>query len=76
MLRPYAHVGVQEEAWLNHVLSISKNDKVDDKWQLDEVPVTFSRFFSKHQDQEDVKPHAVIGVFPVFSEEKADTLSI
>ena len=68
-----AHVGVQEESWLNHISSINKN-KVDDKWQLNEVPVTFSGFFSKHQDQEDVKPWAVISTFPVFNEEKADTI--
>ena len=71
-----AGVGVEEEAWLAHVLGISTKDKVDDKWQLDEVPVTFAGFFSKGQEQEDVKPRAVIGVFPVFSEEKADTLSM
>lgn len=51
-----ACVGMEEEAWLTHVLSISTKDKVDDKWQLDEVPVTFAGFFSKSQEQEDVKP--------------------
>ncbi|MES9879344.1 MAG: hypothetical protein ABW185_00490 [Sedimenticola sp.] len=70
------HVGVEEEAWLTHVSNMSTKDKVDDKWQLDEVPVTFAGFFSKRQEREDVNPRAVIGVFPVFSEEKADTLSM
>ena len=68
-----SHVGVQGQAWLNHVPSINKN-KVDDEWQLTEVPVVFSGFFSKHQDQQDVKPRAVIGKFPVFGEKKADTI--
>ena len=66
-------MGVEEEAWLTHVLSISTKDKVDDKWLLDGVPVTFAGFFFEEQDN--VKHHAVIGVFPVFSEEIADTLS-
>ena len=70
------HVDVDEEAWLAHVCSISRKDKVEDKWQLEEVPVTFAGFFSKSQERDDVKPRAVIGVFPVFSEDKADTLSM
>ena len=61
---------------MSHVLRISTRPKVDEKWQLDEVPVTFAGFFSNSQLQEDVKPRAVIGVFPVFNEEKADTLSM
>jgi hypothetical protein len=69
-------VSVEEEAWLTHVFSISTKDKVDDKWQLAEIRVTFAGFFSKSQEQDNVKPRAVTGVFPVFNEEKADALSI
>ena len=66
-------MGVEDEALLAHVLSISTKDKVDDKYYLDDVPVTFAGFFSCSQEQEYVKPCAVIGVFPVFGEEKANT---
>ena len=40
-----ASLGMGEDAWLNHVLRISKYEKVDDKWLLDEVPVTFAGVF-------------------------------
>ena len=46
------------------------------KWKLKDVPVTFSGYHSKNQNIEDVNPPAVIGTFPVFTEEKADTLSM
>lgn len=64
------------EIWLNHVKHIYHQKKIEDDWALHEVPVTFSGFFSKKQKNENVKPKAVIGVFPVFSDEKADTLSM
>ena len=71
-----SHAAVEEQAWLKHILDIKMNDKVDETWGLDEVPVAFADYFSKNQEHEDVKPRAVIGVFHVFTEEKADTLSM
>ena len=38
--------------------------------------MTFSGYFSKIQKQKEVKPRAVVGTFPVFTEEKADSLSM
>ena len=61
---------------LIYVKSINKKEMSDGEWQLDQLPVTFSVFFSKKQKKEDIKSRAVIGTFPVFSEEKADTLSM
>jgi len=70
------HTDVEDGAWLAHVVNVTTKDKVDGKWQLDDVPVTFAGFFSKTQERKHIKPRAVIGVFPVFSEEKADTMSM
>ena len=56
-------VCISEQAWLSHVLDINNKGKRDRKWQLDEIPVTYARFFSNKQGDE-VRPRAVIGVFP------------
>ena len=68
-------VCIIEKAWLSHVLDINNKGKHDGKWQLDEVPVTYAGFFSNKQVDE-IRPRAVIGVFPVFTEEKLDTVSM
>ena len=67
---------VEEIHWLRHVRAIFDNGKSDGKWALDEIPVTFSGYFSKHQNDNELNPPAVIGLFPLFSEEKADSLSM
>ena len=63
-------------AWLSHVRNVFAKGKLEKNWQLEEFPVTFSGFFSKQQPKEHVKPRAVVGTFPVFSEEKADSISM
>ena len=35
---------MDEEVWLTHVCSISRKDTVEDKWQLEEVPVIFADY--------------------------------
>ena len=50
------------------------NGKGDGKWELDELPLMFSGYFSKYQDGNELNPQAVIGLFPLFSEEKSDSL--
>ena len=57
------------------VLDINNKGKHDGKWQLGEVPVTYAGFFSSKQVDE-IRPRAGIGIFPVFTEEKSDTLSM
>ena len=64
------------DAWLCHVRSVFKKRKVEEKWQFEELPMTFSRYFSKVQHKEKVKPRTIVGTFSVFSDEKADTLSM
>ena len=44
------------DAWLCHVRSVFKKGKVEEKWQFEELPVTFSGYFSKLQHKEKVKP--------------------
>ena len=64
------------EAWLSHVTRVHSKGVVDKQWQFEKVPVTFSGYFSNLQKKENVKPRAVVGTFPVFSEEKADTMGM
>ena len=68
-------VCIIEQAWLSRVLDINNKGKHDGKWQLDQVPVTYAGLFSNKQVDE-IRPRAVIGVFPMFTEEKSDTLSM
>ena len=64
-----------EESWLTHFRQSRVKDD-DSKWTLGKIPVTFSGYFSNKQKQEEVKPRAIIGTVPVFTEEKADSLSM
>ena len=66
---------VEEDYWLCHVRGSRVKDD-NGKWKLNELPMTFSGYFSKKQNTEEVNPPAVIGTFPVFTEEKADSLSM
>ena len=63
--------GVAEEVWLNHLHNVitEKDEK------LQEMPVTYSGFFSHGQCTEDVRPRATVGVFPIFYE-KASTMAM
>ena len=63
--------GVAEEAWLKHLHNVitEKDEK------LQEMPVTYSGFFSHGQCTEDVRPRATVGVFPIFYE-KASTMAM
>ena len=50
------------EAWLNHLYKVlTEKDGV-----FQSTPVTYSGFLSHNQCEEDVRPRATIGVFPIF----------
>ena len=54
--------GVPDEAWLNHLYKVlTGKDGV-----LQSTPVTYSGFLSHNQCEEDVRPRATVGVFPIF----------
>ena len=62
--------GIPEKGWLNHLNKVlMEKDGV-----LQDMPVTYSGFFS-HNQSESVRPKAVVGVFPVFYE-KASSMSM
>lgn len=61
---------VPEQGWLEHVHKILG----EDDGKLSEVPVTYSGFFSHSQD-DNVRPRATVGVFPVFYE-KASSIAM
>jgi len=51
-----------------HNVTTQKNGR------LQEMPVTYSGFYSHGQQAEDIRPRATVGVFPIF--EKASTMEI
>ena len=54
--------GVPDEAWLNHLYKVlTEKDGV-----LRSTPLTYSGFLSHNQREEDVRPRATVGVFPIF----------
>ena len=54
--------GVRDEAWLNHLYKVmTENNGV-----LQSTPVTYSGFLFHNQCEEDVRPRATVGVFPIF----------
>ena len=67
---------VDENQWLKYVKEVFDNGKGEVKWVIDEIPVTFSGYFSKPQDDNELNPQAIIGLLTLFSEEKADSLSM
>ena len=54
--------GVNDEAWLKHVHKVL----VEKQGELQNIPVTYSEFFSHCQGSDNVRPRATVGVFPVF----------
>lgn len=56
-----------DEAWLNHVLKVFT--EIDGK--LQEMPVNYSGFFSYGQCADNVRPKAIVGVFPIFYEKSS-----
>ena len=54
--------GVNDEAWLKHVYKVL----VEKQGELQNIPVTYSEFFSHCQGSDNVRPRATVGVFPVF----------
>ena len=67
----YLRAGLPEEAWLNHLHKVMK----EEDGKLQETPVTYSGFLSHGQSKEDVRPRATVGVFPIFYE-KASTMAM
>ena len=59
--------GVNDEAWLKHVHKVL----VEKQGGLQDIPVTYSGFFSHCQGSNNVRPRATVGVFPVFYEKAA-----
>ena len=73
--RPENVTDTKESDWLCHVRE-SRTRENNGSWKLNETPVTFSGYFSHKQQKEEIDPPAVIGTFPIFTDEKADSLSM
>ena len=63
--------GTPEEAWFKHLYTVVFEEGRD----LQQMPVTYSGFFSYCQGAEDVRPRATVGIFHVFYE-KASSMSM
>ena len=63
--------GIPEEAWLKHTYTVL----FEERGELQKMPVTYSGFFSYGQQEQDVRPRATVGIFPVFYE-KASSMAM
>ena len=59
--------GTPEEAWPKHLYTVV----FEEVGELQEMPVTYSGFFSYGQRAEDVRPRATVGIFPDFYEKSS-----
>ena len=71
--RPHqdVHSLFSEESWLSHLYKVV----VENGGQLQNIPVTYSGFFSHNQHVENIRPRATVGIFPIFYE-KASSMSM